>query len=162
MKGTRDFIAVALVGMIAACAPLVLVGWGVMQSMSWMEERFGPDIAALAAFAFIGVAVFAGGVLLNQRNTKHTLDAVADFQASNAEIYRANAGVDRERARLEREQFKFEARAAFDDTKRIEQYGRRYAGMLMDVQRQEQPRQEQQPAAQWVTVGDDDTYRHYQ
>jgi hypothetical protein len=162
MKGTRDFIAVALVGMIAACAPLVLVGWGVMLSMSWMEERFGPELAAGAAFAILGVAILSLGILLAQRNTKHTFDLVADLRASDAEMRRSDAGVDRERARLEREQFKFEARAAFDDTKRIEQYGRRYAGMLMDVQRQEQPRQEQQPAPQWVTVGDDDTYRHYQ
>lgn len=144
---------------VIVVALVALIGYGVSQSVMWAESRFGTTWTAAAVLCLIGVGIYMLSQYMTQRGVKHTLDAVADFQASNAEIYRANANVDRERARLEREQFTHSARLATIDVQRVNQLATQQARLLVDTERQRWDMQQpaRQPAAAWAMGGDDDT-----
>ncbi len=127
---------------------VALVGYGVAQSVSWAESRFGTTWTAAAVLCLIGVGIYMLSQYMTQRGVKHTLDAVADFQASNAEIYRANASADRERARLAREEFAANARVITVDAQQTRRIAQQQAGLLVDLERQRWEQAQQQPSRQ--------------
>ena len=134
---------------VIVVALVALIGYGVSQSVMWAESRFGTTWTAAAVLCLIGVGIYMLSQYMTQRSVKHTLDAVADFQASNAEIYRANANVDRERARLEREQFAANARVVTVDVQNTRRLAQQQAGLLVDLERERwnlQQQAQQQPA----------------
>ena len=140
---------------IIAVALVALIGYGVAQAVGWAESRFGTTWTAAAVLCLIGVGIYMLAQYMTQRSVKHTLDAVADFQASNAEIYRANANVDRERARLEREQFAANARVVTVDVQNTRRLAQQQAGLLVDLERerwnlQQQAQTQQAPGAAWA------------
>ncbi len=143
---------------VIVVALVALVGYGVAQAVGWAESRFGTTWTAAAVLCLIGVGIYMLAQYMTQRSVKHTLDAVADFQASNAEIYRANANVDRERARLEREQFAANARVVTVDVQNTRRLAQQQAGLLVDLERERwnlQQQAQQQPA-QIFAMADDD------
>ena len=89
---------VIVLGVLAISA-MALIGYGVSRSVMWAESRFGTTWTAAAVLCLIGVGIYMLSQYMAQRGVKHTLDAVADFQASSAEIHRANASAEREYAR---------------------------------------------------------------
>ena len=140
---------------IISVALVALIGYGVAQAVGWAESRFGTTWTAAAVLCLIGVGIYMLAQYMTQRSVKHTLDAVADFQASNAEIYRANANVDRERARLEREQFAANARVVTVDVQNTRRLAQQQAGLLVDLERerwnlQQQAQTQQAPGAAWA------------
>lgn len=150
---TKEVVAIGVV----VIAIVALVGYGVAQSVSWAESRFGTTWTAAAVLCLIGVGIYMLSQWMTQRSVKHTLDAVADFQASNAEIYRANANVDRERARLAREEFAANAKVQLLDVQRVNQLADKRAGLLVDLERErwDLQQQVQRPAAAWAMDDDD-------
>lgn len=168
MNSAKETITVAIVGMMAACAPVVLVMVGIERSMNWMEERFGSEIAALAAFVFIGMIALTTGILLAVKVMKHTLNAFTDAQASTAEVYRANAGVSKEYARMQRDNNAIEGKYRLIEDKRVNQVADQKARLLMDLERQRweaqaQARQPQTAAPVWaMDGGEGDDVRYYE
>ena len=144
---------------VIVVALVALVGYGVAQAVGWAESRFGTTWTAAAVLCLIGVGIYMLAQYMTQRSVKHTLDAVADFQASNAEIYRANANVDRERARLEREQFAANARVVTVDVQNTRRLAQQQAGLLVDLERERwnlQQQAQQQPAQIFAMADDND------
>ncbi len=142
---------------VIVVALVALVGYGTAQAVGWAESRFGTTWTAAAVLCLIGVGIYMLSQWMAQRGVKHTLDAVADFQASNAEIYRANANVDRERARLAREEFAANARVITVDTQDTRRIARQQAGLLVDLERQrwEVAQQQQAQPAAWAMEDND-------
>jgi hypothetical protein len=148
---------------VVSVGAIILFGW-------WLQENFGP----IATISIIGGLFAAGfmtlGILLNQRNTRHTMELLVSHHESIADARRADAGVERERVRLEREQYGAQAKIAVIDAQRVDRLARQIADARVGAERERwqlqiedrTPQPQAQPAAQWVTVGDDDTYRHYQ
>ena len=125
--------------------------------VAWVQVYFGPTAAVISVGSVIGVMIFWAGIKTAQsiisathQNTNYTLESASNFVSSIEQTRTAYARAENERARMERERFKLEARAAFDDTRRIEQFGKQYAGMLMDAQ---QPAR--QPVQAWAMDDDD-------
>ncbi len=139
---------------------VALIIYSVAGAVSWAESRFGTTWTAAAVLCLIGVGTYMLSQYMTQRGVKHTLDAVADFQASNAEIYRANANVDRERARLEREQFAANARVVTVDVQNTRRLAQQQAGLLVDLERERwnlmRQQTQPQPAAWAMQDADDD------
>lgn len=135
---------------------LVLVG-GVILGGWWLQQNFGP----IATISIVGGLFAAGfmtlGILLNQRNTRHTMETLVAHHEAIAQTRVAEAQVDRERARLEREQFAFTAKAQLLDMQDSRRLAQRQAGLLVDLERERWNLQQQQaqPAAAWAM--DDDT-----
>ncbi len=121
---------------VIVIALVALVGYGTARAVGWAESRFGTTWTAAAVLCLIGVGIYMLSQWMAQRGVKHTLDAVADFQASNAEIYRANAGADRERARLAREEFAANARVITVDAQQTRRIAQQQAGLLVDLERE--------------------------
>ena len=136
---------------------LVIVG-GVILGGWWLQQNFGP----IATISIVGGVFAAGfmalGILLNQRNTRHTMEALVAHHESIAQTRRADAGVERERVRLEREQFGHYARSTMIDMQDSRRLARQQAGLLVDLERQkwEQQAQQAQPAAAWAMDDDND------
>jgi len=137
---------------------LVIVG-GIVLGGWWLQQNFGP----IATISIIGGVFAAGfmalGILLNQRNTRHTMETLVAHHESIAQTRRADAGVERERVRLEREQFGHYARMTTIDVQDSRRLARQQAGLLVDLERQrwEQQQAQQAPAAAWAMDDDDDT-----
>ena len=138
---------------------LVIVG-GVILGGWWLQQNFGP----IATISIVGGVFAAGfmalGILLNQRNTRHTMEALVAHHESIAQTRRADAGVERERVRLEREQFGHYARMTTIDVQDSRRLARQQAGLLVDLERQKWEQQAQaqqaQPAAAWAMDDDND------
>ena len=129
---------------------IVLGGW-------WLQQNFGP----IATISIVGGVFAAGfmalGILLNQRNTRHTMETLVAHHESIAQTRRADAGVERERVRLEREQFNHQARLTMFDVQDSRRLARQQAGLLVDLERQKWEQQAQaQPAAAWAMDDDND------
>ncbi len=136
---------------------LVIVG-GVILGGWWLQQNFGP----IATISIVGGVFAAGfmalGILLNQRNTRHTMETLVAHHESIAQTRRADAGVERERVRLEREQFGHYARMTTIDVQDSRRLARQQAGLLVDLERQkwEQEQAQQAPAPAWAMDDDDD------
>lgn len=136
---------------------LVIVG-GVILGGWWLQQNFGP----IATISIVGGVFAAGfmalGILLNQRNTRHTMETLVAHHESIAQTRRADAGVERERVRLEREQFAHYARLQTVDAQRVNQLADKRAGLLVDLERERWNMQQQQaqPAAAWAMDDDGD------
>lgn len=136
---------------------LVVVG-GIVLGGWWLQQNFGP----IATISIIGGVFAAGfmalGILLNQRNTRHTMETLVAHHESIAQTRRADAGVERERVRLEREQFGHYARMTTIDVQDSRRLARQQAGLLVDLERQrwEQQAAQQQPAPAWAMDDADD------
>ena len=136
---------------------LVIVG-GIVLGGWWLQQNFGP----IATISIIGGVFAAGfmalGILLNQRNTRHTMETLVAHHESIAQTRRADAGVERERVRLEREQFGHYARMTTIDVQDSRRLARQQAGLLVDLERQrwEQQQAQQAPAAAWAMDDDED------
>lgn len=142
----------AIVGAaIVASVPILLFFGGMALVVWWLTEQFGPIAAVVTVGGLVGIAIFWAGGEHTRRTTRHALEIAAELTASNTAAHNSTMVVIREQARLERAQFGAEARAALEDTKRVERLGRQYAGMLMDAQQAQQ-----QPAAAWA-MDDADT-----
>ena len=130
---------------------IVLGGW-------WLQQNFGP----IATISIVGGVFAAGfmalGILLNQRNTRHTMETLVAHHESIAQTRRADAGVERERVRLEREQFGHYARMTTIDVQDSRRLARQQAGLLVDLERQrwEQQQAQQAPAPAWAMDDADD------
>ena len=148
IKHTMTSITIIVLVVVGA---IVLGGW-------WLQQNFGP----IATISIIGGVFAAGfmalGILLNQRNTRHTMETLVAHHESIAQTRRADAGVERERVRLEREQFGHYARMTTIDVQDSRRLARQQAGMLVDLERQkwEQQQAQQQPAAAWAMDDADD------
>ena len=148
IKHTMTSITIIVLVVVGA---IVLGGW-------WLQQNFGP----IATISIVGGVFAAGfmalGILLNQRNTRHTMETLVAHHESIAQTRRADAGVERERVRLEREQFGHYARMTTIDVQDSRRLARQQAGMLVDLERQkwEQQQAQQQPAAAWAMDDDDD------
>ena len=150
IKHTVTSITIIVLVIVGA---IVLGGW-------WLQQNFGP----IATISIVGGVFAAGfmalGILLNQRNTRHTMETLVAHHESIAQTRRADAGVERERVRLEREQFGHYARMTTIDVQDSRRLARQQAGMLVDLERQkweQQQAQQQAPAAAWAMDDDDDT-----
>ena len=136
---------------------LVVVG-GVILGGWWLQQNFGP----IATISIVGGVFAAGfmalGILLNQRNTRHTMETLVAHHESIAQTRRADAGVERERVRFEREQFGHYARMTTMDVQDSRRLARQQAGLLVDLERQrwEQEQAQQAPAPAWAMDDDDD------
>ena len=136
---------------------LVIVG-GIVLGGWWLQQNFGP----IATISIIGGVFAAGfmalGILLNQRNTRHTMETLVAHHESIAQTRRADAGVERERVRLEREQFGHYARMTTIDVQDSRRLARQQAGLLVDLERQrwEQQQAQQAPAPAWAMDDADD------
>ena len=136
---------------------LVIVG-GIVLGGWWLQQNFGP----IATISIVGGVFAAGfmalGILLNQRNTRHTMETLVAHHESIAQTRRADAGVERERVRLEREQFGHYARMTTIDVQDSRRLARQQAGLLVDLERQkwEQEQAQQAPAPAWAMDDDDD------
>ena len=136
---------------------LVIVG-GVILGGWWLQQNFGP----IATISIVGGVFAAGfmalGILLNQRNTRHTMETLVAHHESIAQTRRADAGVERERVRLEREQFGHYARMTTIDVQDSRRLARQQAGLLVDLERQrwEQQQAQQAPAPAWAMDDADD------
>ena len=136
---------------------LVIVG-GVILGGWWLQQNFGP----IATISIVGGVFAAGfmalGILLNQRNTRHTMEALVAHHESIAQTRRADAGVERERVRLEREQFGHYVRMTTIDVQDSRRLARQQAGLLVDLERQkwEQQQAQQAPAPAWAMDDADD------
>lgn len=155
MNGQERASAVkwGVIGLIAVLAALAGI-------IAWVQINFGPTAAVVSVGGLFGVGIFWLGIKTAQsivsathQNTNYTLESASNFVGEIEQTRTAYARAENERARMERERFKLEARAAFDDTRRIEQFGKQYAGMLIDAQAQQQA---QQPA-QVVAMNDANT-----
>lgn len=121
--------------------------------IAWVQINFGPTAAVISVGSLIGVGFFWAGiktaesvVARTHQNTNYTLESAANFVGDIEQTRTAYARAENERARMERERFKVEASAALVDTRRIEQFGKQYAGMLMDAQQAQQA----QPVQAWA------------
>lgn len=136
---------------------LVIVG-GVILGGWWLQQNFGP----IATISIVGGVFAAGfmalGILLNQRNTRHTMETLVAHHESIAQTRRADAGVERERVRFEREQFGHYARMTTMDVQDSRRLARQQAGLLVDLERQrwEQQQAQQAPAPAWAMDDADD------
>lgn len=110
--------------------------------MWWMESRFGSAAAIIAAGVVLGVGAFAGGAILNQRNTRATLEAAADFTDSLSRTETARQGVARSYALMERDAAKAQLMERAYSMKQVEQLAtQRARAMLGDSKQQQwQPR----------------------
>ena len=148
IKHTMTSITIIVLVVVGA---IVLGGW-------WLQQNFGP----IATISIIGGVFAAGfmalGILLNQRNTRHTMETLAAHHESIAQTRRADAGVERERVRLEREQFGHYARMTTIDVQDSRRLARQQAGLLVDLERQrwEQQQAQQAPAPAWAMDDADD------
>lgn len=124
---------------VIVIALVALVGYGVSQSVMWAESRFGTTWTAAAVLCLIGVGIYMLSQYMAQRGVKHTLDAVADFQASSAEIHRANAAAEREYARGVSAVQLAQAKISVIDYQHQLRQQQLQQRMLMDSQRQQQP-----------------------
>lgn len=132
---------------IVASVPILAFFGGMALVVWWLTDQFGPIAAVVTVGGLVGIAIFWAGGEHTRRTTRHALEIAAELTASSAQAHNSTMIAVREQARLERTQFGAEARAALEDTRRVERLGRQYAGMLMDAQQQQaQP----QPAA-WPT-----------
>ena len=136
---------------------LVVVG-GIVLGGWWLQQNFGP----IATISIVGGVFAAGfmalGILLNQRNTRHTMETLVAHHESIAQTRRADAGVERERVRFEREQFGHYARMTTMDVQDSRRLARQQAGLLVDLERQrwEQQQAQQAPAPAWAIDDADD------
>jgi hypothetical protein len=137
---------------VVASVPILLFFGGMALVVWWLTEQFGPIAAVVTVGALVGIAIFWAGGEHTRRTTRHALEIAAELTASNTSAHNSTMVAIREQARLERTQFGAEARAALEDTKRVERLGRQYAGILMDAQQQSATRQ---PAAAWAMDDDD-------
>lgn len=144
MKAVAGAAVLASVPILAFFGGMALVVW-------WLTDQFGPIAAVVTVGGLVGIAIFWAGGEHTRRTTRHALEIAAELTASNTEAHNSTMIVIREQARLERAQFGAEARAALEDTKRVERLGRQYAGMLIDA-RQSQPAQVQAWAMDDATV----------
>ncbi len=119
---------------VVASVPILLFFGGMALVVWWLTEQFGPLAAVVTVGGLVGIAIFWAGGEHTRRTTRHALEIAAELTASNTEAHNSTMIVIREQARLERAQFGAEARAALEDTKRVERFGRQYAGMLIDAQ----------------------------
>jgi len=148
IKHTMTSITIIVLVIVGA---IVLGGW-------WLQQNFGP----IATISIVGGVFAAGfmalGILLNQRNTRHTMETLVAHHESIAQTRRADAGVERERVRLEREQFGHYARITTIDVQDSRRLARQQAGLLVDLERQkwEQQASQQQPAPAWAMDDADD------
>ena len=147
IKHTMTSITIIVLVVVGA---IVLGGW-------WLQQNFGP----IATISIVGGVFAAGfmalGILLNQRNTRHTMETLVAHHESIAQTRRADAGVERERVRLEREQFNHQARLTMFDVQDSRRLARQQAGLLVDLERQKWEQQAQaQPAAAWAMDDDND------
>ena len=147
IKHTMTGITIIVLVVVGA---IVLGGW-------WLQKNFGP----IATISIVGGVFAAGfmalGILLNQRNTRHTMETLVAHHESIAQTRRADAGVERERVRLEREQFNHQARLTMFDVQDSRRLARQQAGLLVDLERQKWEQQAQaQPAAAWAMDDDND------
>ncbi len=148
IKHTMTSITIIVLVIVGA---IVLGGW-------WLQQNFGP----IATISIVGGVFAAGfmalGILLNQRNTRHTMETLVAHHESIAGTRRADAAVERERARFEREQFAHYARLQTVDAQRVNQLADKRAGLLVDLERERwnmQQQQVQRPAAAWAMDDDD-------
>lgn len=132
---------------VLASVPILLFFGGMALVVWWLTEQFGPIAAVVTVGGLVGIAIFWAGGEHTRRTTRHALEIAAELTASNTEAHNSTMVVIRQQAQLERAQFGAEARAALEDTRRVERLGRQYAGMLMDARQQQQPAQ---PAAAWA------------
>lgn len=148
IKHTVTSITIIVLVIVGA---IVLGGW-------WLQQNFGP----IATISIVGGVFAAGfmalGILLNQRNTRHTMETLVAHHESIAQTRRADAGVERERVRLEREQFGHYARMTTIDVQDSRRLARQQAGLLVDLERQrwEQQQAQQAPAPAWAMDDADD------
>ena len=148
IKHTMTSITIIVLVVVGA---IVLGGW-------WLQQNFGP----IATISIVGGLFAAGfmaiGILLNQRNTRHTMETLVAHHESIAQTRRADAGVERERVRLEREQFGHYARMTTIDVQDSRRLARQQAGLLVDLERQrwEQQQAQQAPAPAWAMDDADD------
>ena len=148
IKHTMTSITIIVLVVVGA---IVLGGW-------WLQQNFGP----IATISIVGGVFAAGfmalGILLNQRNTRHTMETLVAHHESIAQTRRADAGVERERVRLEREQFGHYARMTTIDVQDSRRLARQQAGLLVDLERQrwEQQQAQQAPAPAWAMDDADD------
>ncbi len=145
---------IVLGGIVVALVALIV--YSVAGAVSWAESRFGTTWTAAAVLCLIGVGIYMLSQWMTQRGVKHTLDAVADFAASNAEVYRANAGADRERAKFARDEFLANARVITVDAQQARRIAQQQAGLLVDLERQrwEQAQQTQHQPSQVVAMNE--------
>lgn len=142
---------------VIVIALVALVGYGVSQSVMWAESRFGTTWTAAAVLCLIGVGIYMLSQYMAQRGVKHTLDAVADFQASSAEIVRANASAEREYARGISSQQMAQARITVLDYQHQLQQAQAQQRLLTVARQQWEVEQRQaQPAPTWAMADADD------
>lgn len=103
----------------------------------WIENRFGPSGVLMLLGALFGILCWAGGNMMNQRNTKAVLRSVADF---NHDL----SGTLKEAMRGHNMQSKIEVL----DAQRVERLSQQRASLLLDVERQRM-QLEQKPAQDW-------------
>lgn len=145
---------------ILASVPILLFFGGMALVVWWLTDQFGPIAAVVTVGGLVGIAIFWAGGEHTRRTTRHALEIAAELTASNTTAHNSTMVVIREQARLERAQFGAEARAALEDTRRVERLGRQYAGMLMDAQQQ----QTAQSAVAWPveqTIDDNNSPSYY-
>lgn len=132
-------------------AILIFVGVAVW----WLESRFGADVAIMVIGGLFGVICFAAGGLLIHASNRSALETAARFNESLAITEKHRQMTMREHARGDAAWDKAHAQLAVMDAKRIDQIAQQRAGLLVDLERQQQKR------PQW-DAADDGEYQTWE
>lgn len=122
--------------------------------VSWLQDGIGIDKTIIVIGALVGVLIFAGGGIFAYSIQRITLDAIARFNGSDAQIDRYRQSTFREIARGETAERRADATLRVLDAKRVDQIAQQRAGLLVDLERQQWEQRQQQDA--WGALDDGD------
>ena len=129
---------------------LAILGFVVL-AVSWLTEGIGREYTTLVIFALVGILIFAGGGLFAYSIQRITLDSIARFNGSDAQIDRYRQATFKEIARGDTAERRAAAQIGVIDARRVDQLAQQRARLLTETQQQSQ----QENADLWAWEDDD-------
>lgn len=146
-SGTTDFLK-----LISIFISIGVAVW-------WLSGAIGTDYTVLVIFALVGVILFAGGAMLSMAIQKNTLNAVAKFNADDAQIDKYRMQSFKALASGQSAMDRAAAQLTVLDAKRVDRIAQQQAKLITDTERQrmELQQQSQQQSDVWTWDADDQT-----